>query len=159
LKEVIQIVPRLPPFVSGVGDHALLLAEQLARKYGWMTRFLVPTQDSSPTVGVNGFLVERLDQISARSLETALDRITSPQIPVFLHYVGYGYQKRGCPYWLVQGLRHWQCGRKGSRLVVMFHELFAFGPIWRSSFWLSYFQRYLTGQMARIADQWCDQHE
>jgi hypothetical protein len=35
----------------------------------------------------------------------------------------------------------------------MFHELFAFGPIWRSSFWLSYFQRYLTGQMARIADQ------
>jgi hypothetical protein len=34
----------------------------------------------------------------------------------------------------------------------MFHELFAFGPPWRSSFWTSPLQRWLTTRLAELSD-------
>jgi hypothetical protein len=69
---------------------------------------------------------------------------------VFLQWSPYGYQKRGVPFWLLRELR----ARRAEmhRLGVFFHELYAFGPPWRSSFWLSALQRQLCADMARLAD-------
>jgi hypothetical protein len=38
------------------------------------------------------------------------------------------------------------------RLVTMFHELYAFGPLWRSSFWTSPVQRWIAKSLARRSE-------
>ncbi len=152
MKEVLQIVPRLPPAISGIGDYAVLLAAELARAEGWRTRFLITDSQWQGGDDVAGFPVEFLQRCETRGLEKMLEQAAPSDTPVFLHYVGYGYQKRGCPYWLVQGLERWRRAGAERRLVVMFHELFAFGPVWTSSFWLSPLQRYLAARLARCAD-------
>ncbi len=70
---------------------------------------------------------------------------------MLLHYASYGYEPRGCPSWLVDGLAKWQAGSHG-RLVTIFHEIHATGPPWRSSFWLSPLQRRLAASLARLSD-------
>jgi hypothetical protein len=63
---------------------------------------------------------------------------------ILLHYANYGYQPRGCPGWLVDALE-----RAPGRLVTLFHEVYATGPPWRSSFWLSSLQRRLAARLVR----------
>jgi hypothetical protein len=41
VNHVLQIVPRLAPAISGMGDYAALLAGELLQTQGWRTRFLV----------------------------------------------------------------------------------------------------------------------
>jgi hypothetical protein len=72
---------------------------------------------------------------------------------VLLHYVGYGYEKRGCPLWLLRGLESWRRAGSDRRLAIMFHELYAFGPPWRSSFWTSPVHRWLAARLAKLADR------
>lgn len=152
MKDVLQIVPRFSPAISGVGDYASLLADELARAHGWRTRFIVTDVNWPGPQLLDRFCVERLDRRDAGRLVEVLERFAAPGIPVFLHYVGYGYHKRGCPIWLVHGLERWRRKLEGRHLVVMFHELSAFGPVWTSSFWLSLLQRHLTARVARCAD-------
>jgi hypothetical protein len=52
---------------------------------------------------------------------------------VVLHFSGYGYQKRGVPLWLVEGLRFWARRARTCRLLPFFHELYASGRPWQSS--------------------------
>ncbi len=120
--KILQIVPHLPPPFEGVGTYAAALAEALA-KLGIETRFLVPD----------------------RTVQGLLSGIGDAET-VLLHYAGYGYQRRGCPSWLAEGLARWK--GKG-RLVTVFHEVWASGPPWRSSFWLLPFQRRIAAALAR----------
>lgn len=149
---VLQIVPRLPPTTSGVADYATLLAGRLAAEHQWETRFLLADGGSGPAEPVSGFRVDRPARCGAAELRSALEEIAGDTTPVLLHYVGYGYQKRGCPLWLVQGLEQWKRASAKRKLAVVFHELFATGPIWTSSFWLSRFQRHLAARLAQAAD-------
>ena len=71
---------------------------------------------------------------------------------VLLHLSGYGYQKRGVPFWLLKGMQVWRQIHPGTRLVGIFHELFATGHVWNSSFWLSRAQRYVTRELWRLCD-------
>lgn len=118
--KILQIVPYVPPPFEGVGTYAAALAEALA-KLGIETRFLVPD----------------------RSVEGLLRGIGDAET-VLLHYAGYGYQRRGCPSWLPEGLTRWK-----GRLVTVFHEVWATGPPWRSSFWLLPLQRRIAASLAR----------
>ncbi|MGJ7490405.1 hypothetical protein [Variovorax sp. ZT4R33] len=71
---------------------------------------------------------------------------------LLLHFSGYGFQKRGVPTWLLA-----ETERLRSRFTlfgVMFHELYAFGPPWRSAFWLSGVQRRIARKLAGQADFW-----
>ncbi len=56
-----------------------------------------------PSTVLDGFAVHQLKERSAGELLRVLSRPGMPQT-VLLHYVGYGYEKRGCPVWLVRGL-------------------------------------------------------
>ena len=71
---------------------------------------------------------------------------------MLLHFVGYGYQKRGCPVWLLRGLKAWKRRQKGARLITMFHELYPSGLPWQSSFWTSPLQRGICRELARLSD-------
>ena len=71
--------------------------------------------------------------------------------PVLLHYVNYGYQKRGVPFRLVSALRELR-SHGSTRVVTVFHELYASGPPWRSAFWLKPFQKRVAQSIARLSD-------
>jgi len=114
------------------------------------TEFLVGDPDRQGASEKAGAFVHH--RISARTAE-ALAQFLAQRKPrrILLHYVGYGYAKRGCPDWLVQGLEIWKRQTPDAKLAVMFHELFASGPIWTSAFWTSAKQRNLCARLARLS--------
>jgi hypothetical protein len=144
--EIFQIVPKLPPSISGVGDYAMLLARELQSNHGIDSHFLSVSDRGSPETA-NDFPVNVIHR-RASSLVEALRGKTL----VCLHYVGYGYQKRGYAVWLARGLRTWKHENGNSRLITMFHEIFATGRIWNSSFWLSRLQRGIACGIANTSD-------
>ena len=93
---------------------------------------------------------------SAAALVSALDACaagsTGQDNALVLHYVNYGFADRGCPFWLLNGLERWKRTHPRVRLVTMFHELYAFGPPWRSSFWLSPLQRHIAKRIWALSD-------
>lgn len=76
---------------------------------------------------------------------------------LLLHFSGYGYHKRGVPAWLLKELTGL---RERFRVFgVVFHELYASGPPWRSAFWLSGMQRRIARDLAGQADFWLTNRE
>jgi hypothetical protein len=135
-----QIVPRVSDSPDGVTDYAFNLANALWANHGLRTVF-APAEPSQAS---------RKGEFEIASIA---DADTPPAKPahVILHYVNYGYQKRGLPFWLVPIL----CRvRKtfGARLVVIFHELFATGPPWKSEFWLQPLQKKIARDVARLSN-------
>jgi hypothetical protein len=142
---VTQVVPRLPPALSGVGDYASLLAGILREHHSIETRFIVGDPDWKGDSGVGLRVVSR----SRRQLLDALPENGS----VLLHYVGYGYAVRGCPFWLVRALETWRRTTSRRQLIIMFHELAASrGPFPSSSFFNTPLQRWLVARLSRMAD-------
>lgn len=72
---------------------------------------------------------------------------------LMLQYSGYGFAKRGAPVGLALQIKRLRRERPEIRLVTMFHELFAYGPVTSSSFWLSYMQRWVALSLARQSHQ------
>lgn len=152
LGRITTIVPRLPPAVDGLGDYGLNLARQLRQDFGLTTEFVVGDANESSQGEVEGFAVKQVALRSRAALLELLPKESDHRPTVLLHYVGYGYAKRGCPIWLVEALEDWRKG--GDRyLVTMFHELYAFGPIWTSQFWTSPLQRNLAARLVRLSDR------
>jgi hypothetical protein len=139
-RRVVHIVPSLPPPQEGVGSFAMTLAEALRSRHGIDSRFLAAAE---------------LPRAKPAALADALAALAGAdgdgETAVLLHYANYGYQPRGCPAWLVDGLARWR-PRHRSRLVTMFHEIAATGPPWRSSFWLSPRQQGLAATLARLSE-------
>ncbi|HKI02152.1 MAG TPA: glycosyltransferase family 1 protein [Thermoanaerobaculia bacterium] len=138
-RRVVQVVPNLPPPPEGVGSFAMTLAEALRARHGIESRFLAAVKiPNAEPAALRGALEEAAGGDGA-------------QATVLLHYANYGYEPRGCPSWLVDGLTEWK-GRSRGRLVTVFHEVHAMGLPWRSSFWLSPLQRRLAASLARLSD-------
>lgn len=148
--QIICIVPRLPPAIDGVGDYALNLARQLRKDFGIETHFLVGDPNWSGATNIESFPISK---VTARSASNLLSLLSSDISTVLLHYVGYGYAKRGCPVWLVESLERWKSSIVDARLVTMFHEISASGPIWTSAFWLSSLQRNLAARLVQLSDR------
>lgn len=151
MNNITQLVPRLPPAIDGVGDYALKLACRLRQDFGIKTHFIVSDPTWTGATHIEGFPVS---QATVHSADTLLSLLPSDRAAtVLLHYVGYGYAKRGCPVWLVNGLQRWRTASTNRFLVTMFHELYAFGPPWTSSFWLSPWQRNLAVRLVRLSNR------
>ena len=146
------IVPRLFPAVDGLGDYGLSLAKKLRTDFGVDVDFIVADPRWIGATAIEGFKVYKLSACTEEKLLQSLSSNSVTSHTVVLHYVGYGYAKRGCPGWLVSGLEKWRKNSDQHQLITMFHELFAFGPIWTSQFWTSPYQRYLTKELGLISD-------
>ena len=137
---VLQIVPRVSDNPDGVTDYALNLARNLLGDYRLTTVFAAaePSQISEK----EGFKI-------ASMAEGGVARDKSAH--VILHYVNYGYQKRGLPF---SSLPVWRALRQTcrGRFLVIFHELFASGPIWKSEFWVHPLQKKIARDVARLGD-------
>jgi hypothetical protein len=75
----------------------------------------------------------------------------------WVQYSGYGYAKRGAPLWLIGEIEGWR--QRGVRVGVNFHELFAMGPPWTSSFWLSPIQRSIARRLVELSEFWTTNRE
>lgn len=158
---VTAIVPGLPPAVDGVGDYALNLARQLRKDFDIETHFIVGIPSWNGADQIEGFPISRMDVRSTTELLALLPGDCSNSTPSFsqhptnvlLHYAPYGYAKRGCPFWLFDGLQRWRRAFSDRSLITMFHELYSFGPPWASSFWLSPRQKNLAVRLARLSDR------
>lgn len=148
---LISIVPRLSPATDGLGDYALRLARELQINFGIKSGFIVCDPTWVGKDEIEGFPVVRLKDRSAASLKSSLIR-SNPSNAVLLHYVGYGYARRGAPIWLINGLKDWRAQSNDTPLLTMFHEVYASGPLWTSSFWLSSLQKHLAASLARLSD-------
>lgn len=150
---IVQVVPNLPPAIDGIGDYALNLARQLRKEFEKETHFVVGDPTWEGEREINGFPINAVPMRSTSAVLSALlDDRPSP-VTVLLHYVGYGYARRGCPFWLVDGLQRWRTRQANRFLVTMFHEVYAFGPPWSSSFWLSPLQKNLAARLAQLSDR------
>jgi len=149
---IIQIVPALPPSINGLGDYALNLARQLRDDFEIDTHFVVADPSWLDSGHIESFPVLKL---SNRSQYVLLNVLQMPQdcLTVLLHYVGYGYAKRGCPDWLVSGLSKWKANSPKVQLITMFHEVAASGPPWTSAFWLSGLQHQLAKRLVQTSDR------
>ncbi len=152
LSTVISIVTRLPNAIDGVGDYALNLARQLRQDFNIQTQFIVGNPDWKGELEIEGFSVHQVIDSNSAQLAELLE--CDRNAPVLLHYVGYGYAKRGCPVWLVDGIQRWKNLYPDRLLMTMFHELYALEtPPWTSSFWLSPLQKKLVTRLAKLSDR------
>jgi hypothetical protein len=158
---VTSIITRLPPAIDGVGDYALNLALRLRKDFDLETHFVVGDPTWAGATQIDGFHISQVSVCSANTLLSLLpsDRAKRtgeadcfPPTTVMLHYVNYGYAKRGCPVWLVDALQRWRSANVNRSVVTMFHEVYATGPPWASSFWLSPLQRNLAARVASLSD-------
>ena len=145
---MIHILPTTPPEVNGLADYCQQLHKYWpdgARDW-WVAspRVTAGAGEAWPGVRFNQF------DSNAPSLESALAQ--SHQKLAVLHYVGYGYDPRGVPDWLPEGLAKWKS--TGGRLVTMFHEIYASGPPWKSEFWLKKRQVRLAQELVDLSDRW-----
>ncbi len=154
---LLQVVPRLPPSFDGVGAYAAALARALG-DCGLPSRFLVTDHAAPPGDGGPGNLAEGDPAAAAVVLDAPRAGALARQLAasgagtVLVHYVNYAYQRRGCPRWLVGGAVRWRRAAPGRRLVTVFHEVYATGPPWRSSFWLFPVQRGLAARLLAASD-------
>ena len=147
------MVPRRAAEPDGVGDSALALARTLRAYRGAKSAFLsgtpsvdaMPVEDEWKTV----CLPKRQAQILADTVQL-LSAETNARA-VVLHFSGYGYQKRGVPLWLVQGLRIWSRRAGNVPLFTIFHELYATGRPWQSSFWVSPLQKQIARSILKLS--------
>jgi len=141
VRTIYQIVPRLPPLIDGVGDYSLQLARTLRENHNIDSKFIIGDPSWLGPTELEGFLVQKVHERSALALINLLTTNAALDTAL-LHYVGYGYHRRGIPFWLLNGLKFWRKTHTHSsyRLFTIFHELYAFGLPWKSEFWLRPFQ-------------------
>jgi hypothetical protein len=126
-----------------------------------MIQLLVPPSKSGGVYDFACKLQAAIGQDAVRlvhlSKQNAADWIVSPEDSVVLQLSIYGFQNRGVPLWLLHELER----RRNSikTFGVFFHELYAFGPPWSSSFWLSPVQRYIVRRLAEMSDFWMTSRE
>lgn len=136
-QEAVTLVQVAPPGAGGVYDYLSCLKAQWDAQ-GVPSHALTLSKETAAECS----LADRID-----------DLLGPTPCAVVLHYSGYGYGNRGVCLWLLDELKRLRAQRQGRlRLVVVFHELFASGPPWRSAFWLSRLQALIAARLARSAD-------
>jgi hypothetical protein len=151
---IICIVPRLPPVIDGVGDYTLTLARKLRSSFGVNTIFLAIDLSFNLPSSIDGFTVEMIESHSSAGLICSISKFSQNISAVIVQYANYGYDRWGCPFWLIKGLRQWKERAENIKLLTMFHELHNnnSSPPWKHNFWAVPQQKKLAFQLAEISD-------
>src|SRR5262249_17764007 len=127
LRQIIHVVPQLPPEVSGVGDYCALVARQMERASNVVCGFVAAghQQRELPEHGVGVRNVSgKCDPVATwEAVESLVDEQKPAYVSVLLHYSGYGYERTGRPAWLVEWLRNRPMAT--VPIATYFHELYA----------------------------------
>jgi hypothetical protein len=149
---LIQVVARRATEPDGVANYALALARALRAYRGIHSVFLSGTPSAEILVDDDWKTV----CVAKRHAETLADTVESLSTEnnaraVVLHFSGYGFQKRGVPLWLAQGLRIWSRRAGCVPLLTIFHELYATGRPWHSAFWVSPLQKQIAHSLLKLS--------
>jgi hypothetical protein len=147
------VVPRRTAEPDGIANYALALARSLRTYHDVNSVFLSGTPSVHAIPVADDWKTVCVPRRQAQTLADAVQLLSSETKAraVVLHFSGYGYQKRGVPFWLVQGLRIWS--RRAGRvpLLTIFHELYATGRPWHSSFWLCPIQKQIARNILNLS--------
>jgi hypothetical protein len=151
---LIHITPELPPEVGGVADYTAILSRRIGKvSDGVVEPVLVHAgKQRADSISVDFPVVDLSGECSSALLADVINTIAKEaeeQVAVLLEYSGYGFSQRGAPLWLARGLRGVCGGFDGVPLITIFHELYATGPPWTSTFWISGLQRFTAAAVAR----------
>jgi hypothetical protein len=147
--KVTHLVPGHEAVDGGVLAYARALAIALSQRTGVANHLLCVGTDAESRAEGEGARVESTRRGSASAL---LGRLDGDSGAVLVHYANYGYAARGCPGYLATALERWSRKENRGRLVTFFHEVYATGKPWQSSFWLSPLQRRIAARVARVSD-------
>lgn len=154
LRCVIQITPRVPPAVCGVGDYATLVGRRIESvPYEVSCRYIAAGWNSPR----EGRTTQDKHKFLWETLANERDKIGGPEgatdsVAVLLHYSGYGYSPNGAPEWLAGALENRPSEWCNTKVVTFFHELYATGRPWQRAFWQSGQQRRVAERVARASD-------
>jgi len=152
MTQILQILPRVPPAVCGIGDYAWQLAQALRDGHDIQSSFLSAGTSWTQPQGETEFPVFRLPQLTAQALVDFIAARAGEYEAVVLHMSPYGYQKRAVPLWLASAWRQLAQLKSRPRLLTMFHELYASGPVTSSAFWLQPLQKHVLRTVACASD-------
>ncbi len=141
--ETVIICPELA--AGGVGDYTRRLLENLPRIAG--LRLIVPRIGNRPARLFEQYPVEETDG-TARGLRA---RLPARDGKVLVQYSAYGFDRCGYPRWLIKALLDWKEESQGT-LAIMFHEIWAFWPIWNKNYILQQLHRRDLRRLLRVAD-------
>lgn len=150
--KILQILPRVPPAVCGIGDYAWQLARALRDGHDIHSSFLSAGTSWTQPQAETEFPVFRLPRLSAAAMVDFMEARAGEFDAVVLHMSPYGYQKRAVPLWLASAWRRLSRQPDRPRLLTMFHELYASGPATSSAFWLQPLQKQVLRTVARASD-------
>ena len=150
MKPVLHLVPRLYPAIDGIGDYALNLARNLRDSCGIPGAFLIGDPSWDGPASFDGFDLAKVKGRSSNDLRSQLSGLDPESL--ILHYVTYGFHRRGVPFWVNHAIRRWKGEKAGRTLVVVFHELWSSGPPWRSEFYFGWIQKRLVRELQLLAD-------
>jgi hypothetical protein len=141
--ETVIICPELA--AGGVGDYTRRLLENLPRIAG--LRLIIPKIGNRPAHLFGQYPVEETDG-TARDLRA---RLPAHGGKVLVQYSAYGFDRFGYPRWLIKALLDWKKEPQGT-LAIMFHEIWAFWPIWNKNYILQQLHRRALRRLLRAAD-------
>jgi hypothetical protein len=158
---IVHIVPQLPPAICGVGDYSLLIGRRIeelapAERCGYVTcGFRAAKQPPESPVWRDATgccdgarLWNAVDELVEEMAEGATDHMS-----LVVHLSGYGYDPKGAPGWLADALESQRPPQySGTRILTMFHELYATGRPWQRAFWHSSRQREVAIRLARLSN-------
>jgi hypothetical protein len=128
----IRVVQICPTNGGGVADFARILAERMVDQ--GLREITIPASWEGLSFP-EGFSFDREHDI------------------ILLHFSGYEYGHRGMCNWLVKWVRDVQRTGQTRGIVTYFHELYAFGPPWRSAFYVTVFHRYFVFAVQSMSDK------
>jgi hypothetical protein len=141
--KTVIICPELA--AGGVGDYTRRLLENLPRIAG--LRLIIPKIGNRPVRFFEQYPVEETDG-TARDLRA---RLPARDGKVFVQYSAYGFDRFGYPRSLIKALLEWKKESQGT-LAIMFHEIWAFWPIWNKNYILQQLHRRDLRRLLRAAD-------
>jgi hypothetical protein len=147
--QILQILPRLPPAICGVGDHATGVGMELSRSHRCDVDYLgVNPADLSKPLNRH-----ELPQRSAAAMLNALKSFQlADNAVVVLHFSGYSYGKRGLCSWLTTSLSRYREERPDIKLITMFHELWSPAPLFSKSGWVVPLQQHVIRRLVKLSD-------
>jgi hypothetical protein len=142
-RKLTMICPELTS--GGVGDYTHLLLEHLPPQLTF--RLLVPRIGSRP---INIFANHPVEEMDGTAEDLGRRLVKSGEI-VFVQYSAYGFNDNGYPRWLINALIDWK-KRSECVLVIMFHEIWTFWPLWNPNYILQRLHRRDLGRLLRVCD-------
>jgi len=144
MEKLVHISPTMPPAVNGLGDFCSLLANNMQRKGYKDNVFFLRFYDFENTLEseIVKFTPENFYENLLKHKPSA----------IILHYVGYGYNAKGLPFYLVRGLEEYKKKEK-CKVLVYFHELYSSStnPL-QLPFYTNFLQKRIVKKLYSIAD-------